>query len=184
MTIDDAIIQGVIAESAMVAENAGIATVEESVLSGAIEASLESSRQEPQEQEQEGDDIRLDAINEDDQNGTGVEKCDHVKNAVKQTTFRRLMGRVKNWDHCQGCRDHHSSIKASAQKLDAAMLSPDFADATGDSVEALPADALWMCLTCCNINCGLPSKRHAKAHHRTKGHDHPLSINLASLDCW
>lgn len=180
--IEEVQLQLALKESAEYAENAGIATVEESVLSGVIEASLESSRQEPQESEQDDDDIRLDTINEDDQNGAGVEKCDHVKNSVKAATFRRSIGQLKDWDHCQTCRDQLAAIKAIEKKLrGSSVLRPEFAN--GDSVEALPADALWMCLTCSSINCSLPSQEHARAHRQTN-HDHPVSINLSSLDCW
>ncbi|KAF9931221.1 Ubiquitin carboxyl-terminal hydrolase 16 [Modicella reniformis] len=185
---EEAILQGVIADSAELAriadsaELARIATVEESVLSGVIEASLQSSRedhQEPQQLSSEDNDIRLDAINEA-QYATGTEKCEHIKDNVKQATFRRLITQIKDWDHCGGCRNSQKL----AHKLDAVMPDVDLTDAIGDTAEGLPADALWMCMTCCELNCGRGLKKHAITHHRTKERDHPLAINLSSLDCW
>ncbi|KAG0230379.1 hypothetical protein B0O80DRAFT_449477 [Mortierella sp. GBAus27b] len=179
--LDDAILQVAIAESLEAGEHAGIATVEESVLSEAIEASIESTRQESQEPQQETSDIRLDTMDEEDQNTTGIEKCDHVKDAVKKATFRRLTQTLKDWDHCRGCQKHKADVKEFAKRLNSAMIDPELTDA---SSEALPADALWMCLSCCEINCGSVAKKHASSHYQSKGPDHSLAINLSSLDCW
>jgi hypothetical protein len=173
--IEDAIFEAILADSKEMAGIAGIATADESAVSTAIEASLESSKQENQEAQQEvGDDegdgdMRLDEM-KDETTATGVEKCDHVKNAVKIKEFRRL--KIKDWDHCRECQN----LQAAGRKLDA--------EATGDSDESLPMDALWMCMACQSINCGSTARKHAKAHHQTKGHDHPIAINLGNLDCW
>ncbi|KAK3805616.1 MAG: hypothetical protein J3Q66DRAFT_319819 [Benniella sp.] len=172
---EEAMFEAAIADSKETAGIAGIASAEESAVSSAVEASLESSKQENQEAQQEvGDDegdndIRLDEM-KDEATATGVEKCDHVKHAVKTKDFRRL--KIKDWDHCRECLN----LQAPGRKVDA--------EATGDSDESLPLDALWMCMSCQSINCGLTARKHAKAHHQTKGHDHPIAINLGNLDCW
>jgi uncharacterized UBP type Zn finger protein len=180
MDIDDAMLQEGIAKS-LETGDAEIATVEEFLLSEAIEASIELTRQESQEPQQETTDIRLDAMDEEDQNTTGIEKCDHVKDAVKNATFRRLIQNLKDWDHCHGCQKHKADLKKVAKRLDSAMIDLELTDA---SSEALPADALWMCLSCCEINCGSGAKKHASSHYQSKGRDHSLAINLSSLDCW
>ncbi|KAG0359979.1 hypothetical protein BC939DRAFT_160341 [Gamsiella multidivaricata] len=192
---DEAILAEVISDSAKSAENAEIATVEEFILSGAIEASLQSSiqreedteqqQQEQQEQQRQqstddSDVLLLNTIN-DAQFGEGIEKCQHIKDAIKPAQFRRLVAQNKDWDHCQGCVVDRSRIKRLTQGFDTTLA----ALAINDTMpESLPPDALWMCLSCGEINCGRAHKKHALAHRDGKRDGHPLAINLASLDCW
>ncbi|KAI8601182.1 hypothetical protein EDD21DRAFT_114440 [Dissophora ornata] len=184
-TANEAIVDQVIAGSEKTAEFAGIATLEESILSGAIEASLQSAQEDADLQQYltQDDDILFAAINEA-QFGGGTEECSHVKDVVKPAQFRRLIAKHKDWDHCQGCLNDHARIKKLAQTLDTALAALALADMSGDPTEGLPADSLWMCLSCCEINCGRALKKHAIVHHDKTRKDHPLAINLASLDCW
>ncbi|KAF9355261.1 hypothetical protein BGX26_006809 [Mortierella sp. AD094] len=172
---DSAILEAVMAESA------GIVSLEDEAISDAIEASLRQSVQEHQELEEdptESNDILLNTINEA-QFGTGTEKCPHVKDAVKTSVLRKTIRQIKDWDHCQGCLGEHARIK----KLTQAFQELNLNDSLNELTESLPADALWMCLSCSEINCGRTLKKHAVVHHDAK-HDHSLAINLASLDCW
>ncbi|KAF9166042.1 Ubiquitin carboxyl-terminal hydrolase 16 [Mortierella sp. AD011] len=172
---DSAILEAVMAESA------GLASLEDAAISSAIEASLLSAQEHQEELEEdltEGNDILLDTINEA-QFGTGTEKCPHVNDAVKPSAFRKTIGRIKDWDHCQGCLGEHARIK----KMPIAFETLNLNDSLNELTESLPADALWICVSCSEINCGRTLKKHAVTHHDTK-HDHPLAINLASLDCW
>ncbi|KAF9997348.1 hypothetical protein BGZ79_008958 [Entomortierella chlamydospora] len=172
---DSAILEAVMAESA------GFASLEDAAISSAIEASLRSAQEHQEELEEnltEDNDILLDTINEA-QFGTGTEKCPHVKDAVKPSAFRKAICQIKDWDHCQGCLGEHARIKKMPFAFEALNLNNSLNELT----ESLPADALWMCVSCSEINCGRTLRKHAVTHHDTK-HDHPLAINLASLDCW
>ncbi|KAF9021856.1 Ubiquitin carboxyl-terminal hydrolase 16 [Haplosporangium bisporale] len=114
-------------------------------------------------------------------------KCQHVKNAVKAPKFKKGLGHLKDWDHCQGCIAAEAKAKklAKRQQQDSTealeALSLDDAD---HSIEALDSESLWICLTCCEINCGRALKKHAIMHHEKNQHSHPLAINLGTMDCW
>ncbi|KAF9110675.1 Ubiquitin carboxyl-terminal hydrolase 16 [Mortierella sp. AM989] len=170
----------------VMAESANIATMEDIAMSTAIEASLQFPTQEQyqdfEEHSAEGNDLLLETIHEA-QYGTGTEKCQHVKDAVKLSAFRKTTNQIKDWDHCQGCLNEHAKIKKSTQGLSPALEAINLRDASNEGIEELPADALWMCLSCCEINCGRAVKEHGVAHYDTRK-DHSLAINLASLDCW
>ena len=170
-------------------ETAGIATVDESVLSSAIEASLQD-QQVPQSQESQQQSLEpiFSNNNDDDDDAffiqdpqfeVGVEKCPHVKE-VKKANFRKYVDQNKDWDHCWTCLANHNKFKQVAKTMGpfAAMLQKEF------SAEELPSDALWICLTCGEINCGRSLKEHAVEHEKSNNSSHPLAMNLASLECW
>ncbi|KAF8937756.1 Ubiquitin carboxyl-terminal hydrolase 16 [Haplosporangium gracile] len=114
-------------------------------------------------------------------------KCQHVKSAVNLNKLRKGIAHQKDWDHCLGCRAAESKAKKLAQRMDASLsklsLSESEESAAGAD-EPLPAESLWMCLSCCEINCGRTLKKHALAHHDGKKNNHPLAINLGNMDCW
>ncbi|KAF9091316.1 Ubiquitin carboxyl-terminal hydrolase 16 [Mortierella sp. AD031] len=114
--MDEAILAQVIAGSQEDANNAGIATLEESVLSEAIEASLQSfnlkntnttSQDTPappavnpapnQPAEGQGSDndvlmdIDVDDYGDDAQFASGIEKCPHLKESVKISKIRKIL---------------------------------------------------------------------------------------------
>ncbi|KAF9205998.1 Ubiquitin carboxyl-terminal hydrolase 16 [Haplosporangium sp. Z 27] len=183
---DSAILEAVMAESAESARDSGIPSLEDAAISGAIEASLQSSDHKHQDLEEdttESNDILLSTINEA-QFGTGTEKCEHVKDAVKLSVFRKTINQIKDWDHCGGCLSDYTKIKKMAQGLGPAFEALNLGDALNEQPGVLPTDALWMCLSCYEINCGRAFKKHAVAHNEAKKNDHPLAINLATLDCW
>ncbi|KAG0039905.1 Ubiquitin carboxyl-terminal hydrolase 16 [Podila clonocystis] len=114
-------------------------------------------------------------------------KCQHVKNAVKAPKFKKGLGHLKDWDHCHGCIAAEAKAKklAKRQQQDSTealeALSLDDAE---HSIEALDSESLWICLTCCEINCGRALRKHAIMHHEKNQHSHPLAINLGTMDCW
>ncbi|KAF9957032.1 Ubiquitin carboxyl-terminal hydrolase 16 [Mortierella alpina] len=114
----------------------------------------------------------------------GDGKCQHVKNAVKLPKLRKGLSHLKAWDHCQGCLDAEAKARKQAQRLELAMTGQSSSDAMESTVEPLSPELLWMCLTCCEINCGRSIKKHALSHHDGKKNDHPLAVNLENMDCW
>lgn len=129
----------------------------------------------------------IDAIDPSELSTTagGEGKCQHVKNAVKLPKLRKGIAHQKDWDHCLGCRLAESKAKKLAQRMDKLSISESEESTAGASAdEALPAESLWMCLSCCEINCGRTIKKHALAHHDGKKNNHPLAINLGTMDCW
>ncbi|KAG0262052.1 Ubiquitin carboxyl-terminal hydrolase 16 [Mortierella polycephala] len=150
---------------------AEIAAVEESVLSSAIEDSLQLSNQDstgpPPQSDIDSDtdnDALLKAIAEA-QAFPGTENCQHAKDAVHSAKFRRVLTQQKDWDHCQGCLSDHAKIKKLAQGLDTALSALSLADPNVDPTESLPLDVLWICLSCCQISCGRMFKEHALVHY-------------------
>ncbi|KAG9327528.1 hypothetical protein KVV02_003773 [Mortierella alpina] len=114
----------------------------------------------------------------------GDGKCQHVKNAVKLPKLRKGLSHLKVWDHCQGCLNAEAKARKHAQRLELSMTGHSSSDAMESTVEPLSPELLWMCLTCCEINCGRSIKKHALSHHGDKKNDHPLAINLENMDCW
>ncbi|KAF9139231.1 Ubiquitin carboxyl-terminal hydrolase 45 [Mortierella sp. GBA39] len=117
----------------------------------------------------------------------GGGKCQHVKSAVNLNKLRKGIAHQKDWDHCLGCKAAESKAKKLAQRIDKSMSKLSLSESEGSAagvVEPLSAESLWMCLTCYDINCGRAIKKHAMAHHDGKKNDHPLAINLGTLDCW
>lgn len=182
------------------AGNADIASVEESLISGAIEASLQSSREQQQQHkkqdEERAEEQELVFANEegldfmtdqelqsfaDGSNSTIV--CPHVKKTVNVLNLRRTLAKLDDWDHCHECRLLDIRVRKMAERM-----IPQFAQLAlaeiGDSKEALSLESLWMCLSCGEINCGRAIKEHAVSHYDTHKKEHPLVINLASMDCW
>ncbi|KAG0293245.1 Ubiquitin carboxyl-terminal hydrolase 16 [Linnemannia gamsii] len=132
-------------------------------------------------------DPTIDAIDPSELSTTagGEGKCQHVKNAVKLPKLRRGIAHQKDWDHCLGCKLAESKAKKLAQRVDKLSLSEAEGSTAGTAAdEPLPAESLWMCLSCCEINCGRTIKEHALAHHDGKKNNHPLTINLGTMDCW
>ncbi|KAG0045043.1 hypothetical protein BGZ83_009717 [Gryganskiella cystojenkinii] len=120
-------------------------------------------------------------------------KCQHVKGTVKLPKLRKALGHVKDWDHCQGCLSAMDSTKlskksssSSGKRLVSSLeaMGLDEAKPKKRAVEAMSPEHLWMCLTCCEINCGRAIHEHALQHHDGKKADHPLAINLGTMDCW
>ncbi|KAF9561741.1 Ubiquitin carboxyl-terminal hydrolase 16 [Mortierella alpina] len=114
----------------------------------------------------------------------GDGKCQHVKNAVKLPKLRKGLGHLKSWDHCQGCLDAETKTRKHLQRLDLSMTGHSSPDTMESTVQPLSPELLWMCLTCCEINCGRSIKKHALSHHDGKKNGHPLAVNLESMDCW
>ncbi|KAF9402267.1 Ubiquitin carboxyl-terminal hydrolase 16, partial [Podila epigama] len=193
---DDLALAEAIAASETTATNADIASVDESVLSEVIEASLKSSRQEQEESKTDDKDNGpkqdlLLPINDfmsgqelqgfaDGSNSTVV--CPHIKKTVNILSLRRTLAKLDDWDHCHGCRVANVRLK---KMMD---LNPMFAhlslDNLNNSNEPLSLETLWMCLSCGDINCGRAHKEHAVSHHTDHKTEHPLAVNLASMDCW
>ncbi|KAF9361453.1 Ubiquitin carboxyl-terminal hydrolase 16 [Mortierella sp. AD094] len=113
---------------------------------------------------------------------SGDGKCQHVKNAIKLPKVRSKIQHQKNWNHCHGCINAEIKAKKLQQRSEQSMAGLSLAD-TGSSLE-LPSDSLWMCLSCCEINCGRMVNKHALTHHEDMKGNHPLSINLGTMDCW
>ncbi|KAF9427413.1 Ubiquitin carboxyl-terminal hydrolase 16 [Podila epigama] len=128
-------------------------------------------------------------------------KCQHVKTAVKAPKFKKGLAHLKVWDHCQGCiaavakakkSPHRGQKKQEQESEQDATLSMESLSLTGptnldsqDQVdEALASELLWLCLTCCEINCGRTVKKHSIAHYEKSQHNHPLAINLGTMECW
>lgn len=175
----------------------GIASVEESLISGAIEASLQSSRDQQQKKDEEqaeeqakelANENGLDFMTDqelqsfaDGSNSTVV--CPHVSQAIHILDLRRAISKLDDWDHCHGCQLFDIRVRKMVERLD-----PEFARLAltelGDSKEALSLESLLMCLSCGEINCGRAIKEHAASHYDTEKKEHPLAINLASMECW
>ncbi|KAF9959505.1 Ubiquitin carboxyl-terminal hydrolase 16 [Mortierella alpina] len=115
---------------------------------------------------------------------SGDGKCQHVKNAVKLPKLRKGLAHLKVWDHCQGCLDAEAKARKHIQRLERSMTGHSSSDTMESTVEPLAPELLWMCLTCCEINCGRSIKKHALSHHDGKKNDHPLAVNLENMDCW
>lgn len=117
----------------------------------------------------------------------GGGKCQHVKSAVNLNKLRKGIAHQKDWDHCLGCKAAESKAKKLAQRVDKSMSKLSLSESEGSAAvadEPLSVESLWMCLTCCDINCGRAIKKHAMAHHDGKKNNHPLAINLGTMDCW
>lgn len=115
-------------------------------------------------------------------------KCQHVKNAVKAPKFKKGLAHLKDWDHCHGCIADEAKAKKLAkrqqQQDSAEALEALSLDDAEHSIEALDSESLWICLTCCEINCGRALRKHAITHHEKNQHSHPLAINLGNMNCW
>ncbi|KAG0276535.1 Ubiquitin carboxyl-terminal hydrolase 45 [Linnemannia exigua] len=208
---DDAILAQVIAGSQEEADNAGIATLEESVLSEAIAASLKLSNAKDinntsqeaiatvsagdgkaeitttlSEEEEISDNLLMDTLG-DVQFAAGIEKCPHLKDAVKIPRIRKTLTATHpaaDMDHCQGCLTQHAQFSTIAQRMGVSLSMLALADPIDNLLEPLPLDALWLCLACSEINCGRMFKKHALGHHDKIKNNHPLAINLGSMDVW
>ncbi|KAG0317867.1 Ubiquitin carboxyl-terminal hydrolase 16 [Dissophora globulifera] len=119
----------------------------------------------------------------------GDGKCQHIKSAISLPKLRKDVAHQKAWDHCAGCQS--AEVKTTKKRAQQQRLEGSMADlslrATEDAAaakEALPAESLWMCLSCTEINCGRAIKGHALKHNDAKNKNHPLAINLGTMDCW
>ncbi|KAK5799078.1 hypothetical protein F5H01DRAFT_326878 [Linnemannia elongata] len=197
------------------ANNAGIVSLEESALSEAIAASLQSANAiankstpnnnaahsgaagdadtapKPPTDEENSDTLLKDTLGDDDdeaQLAAGIEKCPHLKEAVKLPKIRKTLTATHpvpaDLDHCHGCRDQHAKLTNIARQLGVPLSMVALSDPIDDLLEPLPLDALWLCLTCSEINCGRMFKKHGLAHHDKLTNNHPLAMNLGSLDVW
>ena len=113
----------------------------------------------------------------------GEGKCQHVKSAVKLPKLKKGIAHQRDWNHCQGCQNAESKAKKLAQRKEVSLSSLSISESEGAG-EPLSSESLWMCLTCCEINCGREIKKHSLAHHDIKKNNHPLVINLGTMDCW
>ncbi|KAG0297949.1 Ubiquitin carboxyl-terminal hydrolase 16 [Linnemannia gamsii] len=212
LATDDAILAQVIAGSQEEANNAGIISLEESALSEAIAASLQSANASnsniskshdtacdgtgstntaPQAltEEENNDSLLMDTLGDDEaQFAAGIEKCPHLKEAVKLPKIRKTLTATHpvpaDLDHCHGCRDQHASFSRMAQQFGVSLSKLELSEPMGNLLQPLPLDALWLCLGCSEINCGRMFKKHAIAHHDKIEKNHPLAMNLGSLDVW
>ncbi|KAI9237352.1 MAG: hypothetical protein BYD32DRAFT_416644 [Podila humilis] len=196
---DDATVAKLLVGSESTAGNADIASVEESLISGAIEASLQSSREQQQQKKQDEERAKeqeLVLANEDSLDFTTDQElqsfadgsnstvvCPHVKKTVNVLNLRHTLAKLDDWDHCHECRWLDIRVRKTAERM-----IPQFAQLAlaeiGDSKEAFSPELLWMCLSCGEINCGRAIKEHAIFHYDKQKKEHPLVINLASMDCW
>ncbi|KAG0344050.1 Ubiquitin carboxyl-terminal hydrolase 16 [Podila humilis] len=205
---DDATVAELLVGSETTAGNAGVASVEESLISGAIEASLESSRQEKEQQKQQkqaleksttkdvdaadmefmddfGNDFTTDQELQsfaDGSNSTTV--CPHLKKVVNVPNLRRALIKLDDWEHCHGCRLLDIRIRAMTERMDAMFAKLALDELGANSNDPLSFGSLWLCLSCGEINCGRAIKEHAVAHFEQQKKEHPLTMNLASMDCW
>ncbi|KAF9154807.1 Ubiquitin carboxyl-terminal hydrolase 45 [Linnemannia schmuckeri] len=214
--MDDVILAQVIAGSKEEANNAGIASLEESVLSKAIAASLQSANAnntnnntptpttahdgtagdidtapKPPTEEENNDTLLKDTLGDDDdqaQFAAGIEKCPHLKEAVKLPRIRKTLTATHpvpaDLDHCHGCRDQHTKLTNIAQQLGVSLSLLALSGPIDDLLEPMPLDALSLCLTCSEINCGRLFQKHALKHHDKVTNNHPLVMNLGSMDVW
>lgn len=213
--LDEAILAQVIAGSQEEANNAGIASLEESVLSEAIAASLQSANAnannntpnntaahdgaagdadtapQPTTAEENNDNLLKDTLGDDDDEAllaAGIEKCPHLKEAVKLAKIRKTLTATHpvpaDLDHCHGCRDQHAKFTSIAKQLGVPLSVLALSDPIDNLLEPLPLDALWLCLACSEINCGRMFKKHGVAHHDKVTNNHPLAMNLGSMDVW
>ncbi|KAI8605479.1 hypothetical protein EDD21DRAFT_138755 [Dissophora ornata] len=112
----------------------------------------------------------------------GEVKCHHVKGAVNLPKFVKGLTQQKDWDHCKGCINAEVKAKKHAKRLDSSIANL-LPTETESVTKVLPADPLWMCLSCFELNCGEAIKGHALTHHAKKDR-HPLVINMKTLDFW
>jgi len=207
LLIDEAILAQVIAVSQEDALNASIATLEESVLSETIAASLQSANINSTSQdtietaprgdadvdatsvptkEEENDNLLLDTLG-DAQFGSGIENCPHLKEAVKLPKIRKILTATHpaaDLDHCHGCLDDHARYTAFTKSRGISLAMLSLTETIDELLDPLPLDALWLCLSCSEINCGRMFKKHAIAHHDKRTNNHPLAMNLGSMDVW
>ncbi|KAF9921603.1 Ubiquitin carboxyl-terminal hydrolase 16 [Linnemannia zychae] len=202
---EDAILAQAIAESQ---EAASIATLEESALSEAIAFSLQTAKDNADKlqdstpngtvsegvtdasprttREDSGDNLLMDALGAEEF-VTGIENCPHLKEAAKLPRIRKVLTATHpapDLDHCHGCRAQHAQISMMAQKMGIPLSILTAKDPIDDLLEPLPLDALWLCLACSEINCGRMFKKHALGHHDKVTTNHPLAMNLGSMDIW
>ncbi|KAF9929367.1 Ubiquitin carboxyl-terminal hydrolase 16 [Linnemannia zychae] len=109
----------------------------------------------------------------------GAKKCQHIKSSIKTSHLKTKISHVKEWDCCHTCRLEESKAKKLAQQK-----SVDISDLKISDIEPLSPDSLWMCLSCCEINCGRAIKKHALSHYDGTKNNHPLTINLGTMECW
>ncbi|KAI8363345.1 hypothetical protein B0O80DRAFT_433507 [Mortierella sp. GBAus27b] len=115
----------------------------------------------------------------------GDGKCQHIKTAAKPQKLKQGLSRQKEWNQCQGCL----AAKRKAEKLalrqnESSEVPPETKVEAEFTLETLTPSSLWLCLTCCEINCGRDTRSHALAHNQDKKDNHPLAINLGSMECW
>ncbi|KAG0022695.1 Ubiquitin carboxyl-terminal hydrolase 16 [Podila clonocystis] len=193
---DDATVAELLVGSESTAGN-GIASIEESLISGAIEASLQSSREQQQKNDEErAKEQEVGLANEDgldfmtdqelqsfaDGSNSTVD-CPHVKKAVSILNLRRTLAELDDWDHCHGCRLMEIGMRKMIERMDPAFARLALTE-LGDSKEALSLASLVLCLSCGEINCGREIRKHAISHYDMEKKEHPLAINLASMECW
>ncbi|KAF9911021.1 Ubiquitin carboxyl-terminal hydrolase 16 [Linnemannia zychae] len=125
-----------------------------------------------------------DIIGPSQSSSVGERRCQHVKTAVKVSKLTKDIAHQNKWDHCQGCQPAESKAKKQAHQVDVSLSSMSLSEPEKSVVGPLPSESLWMCLTCIEINCGRQFKKHALSHHEGKKGNHPLAINLGSMECW
>ncbi|KAK3812867.1 MAG: hypothetical protein J3Q66DRAFT_346806 [Benniella sp.] len=119
----------------------------------------------------------------------GDRKCQHAKNAVNIQKLNKGLSRQREWSQCHGCLNAKQKAKKQTLRQDTSAADPSLSGEeretkTEDTMEALPSSSLWMCLSCCEINCGRSIEEHSLTHYRNSKGVHPLAINLGTMDCW
>ncbi|KAG0258024.1 Ubiquitin carboxyl-terminal hydrolase 16 [Actinomortierella ambigua] len=113
-----------------------------------------------------------------------AKKCPHAKQAAKVVRLRRQMAQIKDLSKCHGCEfDMKRQIRAAKQMASMSELMERMALDQVVEPEPLSLEAAWMCLSCCEVNCGRAVKKHA-VRHAESARDHSLAINLSNMECW
>lgn len=112
-------------------------------------------------------------------------KCQHVKGAVKIPKLTKGLSQQKEWRRCQGCQDAKRKAEKQALRQNASTADLSSTETEAESaLKDLPSNSLWMCLSCCEINCGRDIESHALAHQHSMKGNHPLAINLGTMEFW
>ncbi|KAF9363018.1 heme binding [Mortierella sp. NVP85] len=119
----------------------------------------------------------------------GDRKCQHAKNAVNIQKLKKGLSHQREWSQCHGClntkqKAKKQTLRQDTSAVDSSLSGEERETKTEDTMEALPSSSLWMCLSCCEINCGRSIEEHALTHHRNSKGVHPLAINLGTMECW
>ncbi|KAG0241622.1 Ubiquitin carboxyl-terminal hydrolase 16 [Actinomortierella wolfii] len=117
---------------------------------------------------------------------TGKEvKCPHAKQAVKIIKLRRQLAQLKELNKCDRCEfEYQKTIRLAKRMAEMSELMAQISLENTPEPEPLPLEAAWMCLSCCQINCGRAIKKHAVMHSEAEKGEHPLAINLSTMECW
>ncbi|KAF9976050.1 Ubiquitin carboxyl-terminal hydrolase 16 [Actinomortierella ambigua] len=144
-----------------------------------------------QDEEEPQDLSQLKAANTPSVSTTAVEvtgkevKCPHAKQAMNAMKLRRQIAQLKDLNKCHGCDfEYGQQIRAVKRMASLSEIMAEMALKDVVEPEPLALEAAWMCLSCCEINCGRAVKKHAVKHADDGKGNHPLTINLSNMECW